>query len=416
MTRAEAYAAFEDDEGRPRLWPSSVLFFDLLGISAMSTGPSRLDHLRELRPALEAAVDRAATEHPDFTQASTWFTDNAVVGAPVLIADATESVVGGAEVTAAYLLLVCWGRGFLGRGALTFGEHYMEERFVYGPALIEAVNLEKAARWPRVVLGETAIKLERHHSTYYANGLQSSQNSCLVRDEDGIVFVDHLGIYIDEEHDPDALDHYLKLYRQATIDGLGRHSRYSEPWLKWRWLADYQNHALASRLRDPEPYLVPVDTARAVFASFLDPTWGTEPGSPWYVMDRQTRFRLDSVDLGFLPEGPATYAVYRNDERIYAGETGNLATRVFKHHLARTPSSIKQSALRRNLAEHLGIATAANLKTGRAILTDAHRDQLHTWLLGCEIAWAEHDGKAAATQHKRDLLAEVVPMLNQNTT
>jgi hypothetical protein len=132
-------------------------------------------------------------------------------------------------------------------------------------------------------------------------------------------------------------------------------------------------------------------------------------------MDRQTRFRLDSMDLGFLPDGPATYAVYRSDERVYAGETGNLATRVVKHHLARTPSSIAQSALRRNLAEHLGIATAADLKTGRAMLTDAQREQLHTWLLGCEIAWTEHEGKAAAIQHKRDLLAELMPLLNQNT-
>lgn len=414
VTRAEAYAAYKDDEGQPRLWPSRVLFFDLLGISAMSTGPAALEDLRKLRPALEAAVDRAATEHPSFTQASTWFTDNAVVGAPFIHPDDTEDLIGGAEVSAAYLLLVCWGQGFLGRGAITFGEHYMDDSFVYGPALIEAVKLEKQARWPRVVLGESAIELERHHSTYYSGTLQSTQNSCLLRDEEDVVFVDHLGIYIDEEDDLDVRDHYLKLHKRATIEGLAKHPRYSEPWLKWRWLADYQNYALASRLVDPQPYLVPVDEVRALFASFLDPTWGTQPGSPWFVMDRRDRYRLNGMfDIGFLPSGPATYAVYRDEQRVYTGETGNLAARVGKHHLGRSPSSIKQSALRRNLAEHLGIAKAEDLKSGQVMMNDQQRDQLHEWLASCEIAWVEHDDKAAARAHERDLLREFAPVLNR---
>jgi hypothetical protein len=294
------------------------------------------------------------------------------------------------------------------------GDHYMDDSFVFGPALIEAVRLEKRARWPRVILDETAIEFERHHSTYFAEALQSAQSRCLVRDEEDVVFVDPLGIYIDEEDDPAALEHFLGLHRNATVTGLASHSRYSEPWLKWRWLADYQNHALASRLEDPEPYMVPVDSARALFASFLDPTWGTSPGSPWFIMDRRDRYRLDGMALeAFIPAAPAAYAVYRNGERMYVGETGNLHSRVIKYHLGRSPSSIMNSALRRNLAQHLGIAAADDIRAARRGLNESERERMRAWLLECEIAWTEHGDKASARAHQRELLTEFVPPLNR---
>lgn len=178
MSRAEAYAAYLDADGKPQLRTSCVLFFDLLGIRDMATSEDAVAYLRELRPALEAAIDRAMTEDERFTQASTWFTDNAVVGAPVLQDMFIESIVGGTEVAAAYLLLVCSGRGFLGRGSITLGAHYMDEKLVFGPALIEAAKLEKSARWPRVVLSDAAINSELRQSRSYAHPLQIAQNAC----------------------------------------------------------------------------------------------------------------------------------------------------------------------------------------------------------------------------------------------
>jgi hypothetical protein len=142
MPEDDNYAAYRAEDGRPRLTTSCLLFFDILGTSAMSLAPDAVEHLRKLRPALEAAVERAGTDERFFNQASTWFTDNAVVATPLVNAEISEPITGGLEVAAAYLLLVCWGRGFLGRGAITVGPHYMDERFVFGPALIEAVKLE----------------------------------------------------------------------------------------------------------------------------------------------------------------------------------------------------------------------------------------------------------------------------------
>jgi hypothetical protein len=414
MSREDAYAAYQDNSGLPTMRTSSVLFFDLLGIRSMSTSPDAQEYLRRLRPALEQAIDRSNTKNGRLYQASTWFTDNAVVGRPLLYGEQRESIIGGMEVAAAYLLLVCWGHGFLGRGAITFGDHYMDENFVFGPALIEAVELEKEAIWPRVVLGEDAVQAEVEHSRYYSNSLQSVQNSCLIRDEEGNIFVDQLGIYISEEDDERSLDHFLNLHKEATCNGLASNARESEVWLKWRWLADYQNHALKAGLREPDEYLVEVPEQRYLFADFLDPLWHTAPGSPWYMMDRQSRYLIGELrySQSDLPAEPGVYALYRRGRRMYVGETSSLYTRIWGCHMCLS-KSMKTSALRRNVAEHLGFATASDIYAGADSLTDEQVKQVGDWLNECEIAWIERDSKKEARTLERELKNQELPPLTK---
>jgi hypothetical protein len=413
MSSNGEYSAYRDAEGQLQLTLSCVLFFDILGTTQMSLAPEAVKHLRALRPALEAAVTRAGTDERVFGQASTWFTDNAVVATPLVDGEISEAITGGMEVAAAYLLLVCWERGFLGRGAISVGPHYMDERFVFGPALIEAVELEKSAKWPRVVLGPDAVAVERHHSQFYANALNSAQSTCLTRDEEDVVFVDHLGIYIDEEHNPTALDHFLTLHRKATEAGLAAHSVGSPPWEKWRWLAEYQNHALMSRHAQPHQYMVNLPEQRHEFRDFLDEAPYTPPGSPWYVLDRQPRIQPDIlIGVDFLPETAGVYAFYRGGTREYVGASRNVLRRVRDEHLGQNATA-RNSALRRNLAELLGIATAADLRAGRYRLATAEIQRIRDWLHECEISWQECTSEAAARALAAELKRHDRPPLNR---
>lgn len=411
MPEKAEYAAYRSEDGQLQLTTSCLLFFDILGTSAMSMAPDAVEHLRRLRPALEAAVERAGTDERFFSQASTWFTDNAVVATPIVNSEVSEPITGGLEVAAAYLLLVCWERGFLGRGAITVGPHYMDERFVFGPALIEAVGLEKQARWPRVVLGAEAVAVEREHSRFYADSLQSAQSRCLSQDEDGVVFVDHLGIYIDEEDDPAALHHYLSGHRQATEKALSSYKKATDPWEKWRWLAEYQNHALRSRLPDPEPYLVQIGDQRHQFKDFLDSGPYTAPGSPWYAMDRHPRVAADPFASDFLTSSPGVYVFYREGARVYVGATSDLLRRVRTEHLS-TSASLRNSALRRNVAEHLGIASASDIRSRRVTLTSDELGQITSWLRRCEVGWRETDTEAEAREIAAELKRQQLPSLN----
>jgi hypothetical protein len=54
------------------------------------------------------------------------------------------------------------------------------------------------------------------------------------------------------------------------------------------------------------------------------------------------------------------------------------------------------SALRRNLCEHLGIAGAKDLKNGRDLPTADDAKRVTHWLATCEFAWIECKTQAVA--------------------
>jgi hypothetical protein len=189
--------------------------------------------------------------------------------------------------------------------------------------------------------------------------------------------------------------------------------REEEPWLKWRWLADYQNHSLASRLgADAEPYLVKVPEKRYLFADFLDPSPYTPPGSPWYVMDRQPRCSMVELRFAGVPESPGVYAVYREGQQVYVGETSSLHTRICRCHLSQS-RTMTTSALRRNVAEYLGVATAAAIKSGAHTPTPQQVAAIGAWMAECDIAWVDCESKKEAMRFERELRQQRMPPLNK---
>lgn len=64
-----------------------------------------------------------------------------------------------------------------------------------------------------------------------------------------------------------------------------------------------------------------------------------------------------------LPARPGVYSIWRDGEPIYVGKAGSLSSRLGKAHRWRG-RSLKNSALRRNVAEFLEIAPANEIKNG----------------------------------------------------
>ena len=74
--------------------------------------------------------------------------------------------------------------GFPMRGAVSVGALMFTDKFLFGPALVEAVQFEKAAVFPRVLLCESVLRYVK------PEGLGAH---LVVRDADGVAFLDHLG-------------------------------------------------------------------------------------------------------------------------------------------------------------------------------------------------------------------------------
>jgi len=103
-------------------------------------------------------------------------------------------------------------RGLLVRGAITSGQLIHDERLVFGPALNEAVELEKLAMYPRVILTQEIIELGKkyHGSQHTSKHEELSIKSLLNQDLDGMFYVDYFSVNpSDFNEDWDGLYNHL---------------------------------------------------------------------------------------------------------------------------------------------------------------------------------------------------------------
>lgn len=140
----------------------------------------------------------------------------------------------------------------------------------------------------------------------------------------------------------------------------------------------------------------------------------TGPFAPpsWSEMDQRARIGLARLLKEAIPISPGVYALYRHDERMYVGKAASLRERIWKNHCGRG-AVMTGSALRRNIAEHLGIASSADIKSRRYAPTGGEIEAVRLWLDGCEIAWIESASPERAGQDEAALKAEYMPLLTK---
>ena len=135
-------------------------------------------------------------------------------------------------------------------------------------------------------------------------------------------------------------------------------------------------------------------------------------GGRWIAMGRQRRRPMSDLKKSDLPPSPGVYVLYRRGHPIYVGKAASLQDRVWKNHSGRG-TSMGTSAMRRNVAEHLGIAKAKDIKGGNYHVTEADASRVRRWLEGCEIVWRECETEAAAKLLETDMKAEYLPPLTK---
>jgi hypothetical protein len=129
-------------------------------------------------------------------------------------------------------------------------------------------------------------------------------------------------------------------------------------------------------------------------------------------MGRRKRRSVPTLRKDDIPLSPGVYAVYRGDERMYVGKAKRLRDRVWGNHLGRG-LSMRDSALRRNVAECLRIAKADDTKKAIHRITEKEERRVRDWLDGCDIAWRECADHAAAEELEAAMKAEHKPPLTK---
>ncbi len=257
---------FLDEDGEPRLAHSALLFVDLLGVREVSLR----EPLTGLR-GLEHATRRSFRDFlmPDSPWPSAFFSDTLVVASPFEMAEDEEFAVGGLTMQAAYLQLNLIAHDWFLRGGLALGDVHIHEGLVYGPALIDAYEVESTqALQPRIVLSPQAVESQRAALGAYGDPTSSPENQLLLQDDDGLVFVDYLSVLFDDpdEDYPTA----LAMHRDRVTARLERHRGRRAIWEKYRWVAEYHNYTCARHVPDEEELLIPSTASALRFHPFVE--------------------------------------------------------------------------------------------------------------------------------------------------
>lgn len=234
------------DRDKPKMLESVVCYIDILGYKQMIEEAFR----NNSGDSLLVEIDEAIKDALDFIKPRSEssgtmkiFTDNIVIGKP--IHDDGEIELGHTFDSFSSYQVALALKGFFVRGAITIGEFYMNEQTVFGPALLEAYNLEnQKASEPRIILSDDSKKLVKEHLSYYAGRL-GPQKKFLLKDSDGQWFINYLyslieyGEYI--EHKQASLD-LLMQHKEQIIKKLEKFLNEPPILRKYIWVANYHNY------------------------------------------------------------------------------------------------------------------------------------------------------------------------------
>lgn len=132
----------------------------------------------------------------------------------------------------------------------------------------------------------------------------------------------------------------------------------------------------------------------------------------WQQMNQQTRHRVSELAETMISAKPGVYALYREGDAVYVGKATSLQSRLWGNHF-RKGVSMTNSALRRNVAQHLAIAAAADIKARRYQPTAADALRVSDWIRECDVAWIDCDTEAAAVVLEGALKLERKPPLTK---
>lgn len=230
----------------PRLTECGVLYFDLLGVSAMAQGEQAEEELlrfdRTIREAFPYRLGAATgSEGESRAYPTTVFSDSVVQAVPIASDLPAASPLFQLVLEVAQLQAALAIRDYFARGAITLDKFHSYEGLIFGPALVEAVALEReVAVNPRIVISPAVSTALLTSMRSGGLGKVFAEGIPILIDEDGVPFVDYLSGALHADPGID-LTELLKAHREAVERQLDRQRSNFGRWSKHRWVAEYHN-------------------------------------------------------------------------------------------------------------------------------------------------------------------------------
>lgn len=223
-----------------------VAFIDILGFRDLLTrsieSEDVVDNLHNaLKRIMELKKENEFNSYYDYesgVEIST-FSDSIVISYPIDYKGGLFLIL----TDLAHLQLDLAQQGVLIRGGITIGQLYHKEDIIYGPAFIEAYNLEhEKAIYPRIIIEKDKL-LDGIIKTKNCSDIEleiKHFESCLNEDEDGFFYLDIL------RQASEVNDYYdlLAQFKKIIVLGLERSSEKDSISSKYKWLKKHFNEVI----------------------------------------------------------------------------------------------------------------------------------------------------------------------------
>jgi len=155
------------------------------------------------------------------------------------------------------------------RGGITIGKVYHDGKIAYGPAMIEAYELEsKKAVYPRIIITEESLHKGIIKTLPYQNSLEEEcqyVSKLVRRDLDGYYFLDILRQDFELVDSGGEYYLWLDLVRELIIEQVNRNKDKPHVLEKYNWLIRYFNEVVTDKSAF---YPVPDESAREFRTSY----------------------------------------------------------------------------------------------------------------------------------------------------
>lgn len=226
---------------------SLVTYLDVLGFQKLIEQKSAGQISRLIRIVKQAATPAAEVSKAHSMQSIT-FSDTTVRVTPLLTPLNMKHRFGyvfGEILSLVHVQFELALESIILRGGIAAGDVVKSWGVLYGPGLVKAYHLEKAASWPRIVIDPELFRQLRRIPAMRRHSFDEELEyirRLTRKDRDGVWFIDYLRAIGDEmeypEHDyPEFLRHHAKL----ISSGLSEHRTDKHVREKYSWLREYHN-------------------------------------------------------------------------------------------------------------------------------------------------------------------------------
>jgi hypothetical protein len=126
-------------------------------------------------------------------------------------------------------------------GALSRGLHYENHNIIFSKGLVDAYELSKKAKYPRVIVSNELL-------TEYG---QTIEKGCILKSPDNICFVHYLNQFPYYEDIPDE-DVLLESHKESIVYQVNNNINIPNVLEKYKWAAEYHNHYVHASYNQPD--------------------------------------------------------------------------------------------------------------------------------------------------------------------